>query len=109
MVPEHLLFMRVWGSHGYNPALPTSDVDFQAVYAAPTAHVLSMDKPPESVANSKPDPEAHEIAKFCPLLIKGNPTLLETLLIEKPYGASDEWVALQESRDRFLSSQAILQ
>ena len=109
MFPERPLFMKVWGSYSHNTELPTSDVDYLAVYAAPTSEILSMDKPPETVTHSKPDLEAHEVEKFCRLLIKGNPSMVEMLFTEKMYWAADEWMALRNIREHFLSAQAVLQ
>ncbi len=109
MIPDRPLFMKVWGSHSHNTALPTSDVDYLAVYAASAVEMLSMNKPPLSVANKKPDLEAHEVEKFCNLLIKGNPSMVEMLFTDKMYWAADEWMELREVRGKFLSAQAVLQ
>ena len=84
-------------------------MDYLAVYAAPTSEVLSLDKPPETVTNSKPDLEAHEVEKFCRLLIKGNPSMIEMLWTERMCWTTPEWTALRNIRAQFLSSQAVLQ
>jgi predicted nucleotidyltransferase len=53
--------------------------------------------------------EAHEVEKFCELLIKGNPSTIETPFTDRMLWASPEWVALRDIRKEFLSRQVALQ
>jgi len=110
--PGRLLFARVWGSMAHNTAKPESDVDFVAVYAAPTDEVLGLFGVRDTVVNKegeKPDFQAHEVGKFCRLLLKGNPGILECLFSEKFTYETGEWQALKAERRRFLSVQAVNQ
>jgi hypothetical protein len=114
-IPGRILFTRVSGSHGHNMALPTSDRDFFVVYVVPTQQVLGLYPYKDTVREQegkKPDFEAHEVGKFCDLLLKGNPGVLESL-----FSASDpdmvmfgiHWAALMGMRRRFLSKRVIAQ
>jgi hypothetical protein len=108
-LPGRLLFSKLGGSHSHNTALATSDQDFICVYAAPTEKVLSLRPPRESVTRKKPDVEAHEVAKFCRLLLKGNPGVIECLFTDRFCLTTGEWRTLQDERQRFLSQRVIKQ
>ena len=109
-LPGRLLFSKLWGSHSHNTALPTSDKDYMMIYVADTAKILSLRPPPDTVTRKNPDVEAHEVGKFCRLLLKGNPSTLETLFTDKLcLEAGLEWVPLKAERRRFLSCRVIQQ
>lgn len=109
-LPGRLLFSKLWGSHSHNTALPTSDRDFMMIYVADTAEILSLRPPPDTVTRKDPDIEAHEVGKFCRLLLKGNPSTLETLFTDKLcLQAGPEWAVLKAERRRFLSCRVIEQ
>lgn len=107
--PGRLLFAKVWGSRSHNTELPTSDTDYLAVYAAPPSALLSIDGPTETLETHEPDLQAHEVRKFCGLLLKGNPGILEMLWTEKMTYETSEWIDLKRERSRFLSAEAIRQ
>jgi predicted nucleotidyltransferase len=77
--PGNIIYAKIWGSHSHNTQLPTSDVDYLLVYAAPRDAILGLFKRPDTVDGTKPDFQAHEVGKFCELLIKGNPAIVEML------------------------------
>ncbi len=108
-VPGKVIFAKVWGSHSHNTDLPSSDVDYAAVYVAPTARILSLQEPPDTVSREKPDCQAHELKKFCRLLLKGNPAILEMLYTEKMVYWTNEWEAVRQARRLFLSQQSVKQ
>mgnify|MGYP001578001477 CR=1 FL=1 len=107
--PYPLLYAKVWGSHSHNTQLPESDVDYLGVYVAPTHEVLSIDKPAETVTHNKPDIEAHEVEKFCRLLLKGNPSMVEMLFTDKMHYMTEPWVELVMCRQTFLSQSVVKQ
>lgn len=110
-LPGRILFAKVWGSHSHNTALPESDLDFLAVYIVPTWDLLGLDSHPETVDQNTdgyqgPDFQAHEISKFCRLLMKGNPGIIEMLFTEKfctPLYTSEAWGTLISFRTQFLT------
>lgn len=108
-LPGTLLFAKVWGSRSHNTHLPDSDTDFLAVYAAPTQKLLGIDDVKDTVDSEKPDIQAHEARKFCHLLLKGNPAILEMLYTERTTFATESWMALEAHRDKFLCAQAVRQ
>ena len=73
------LLSGVVGSTAYNLARPGSDVDRLGVFAAPTASVLGLRKPKDSIVTARPDVTLHEAGKLCGLLLGGNPTVQELL------------------------------
>lgn len=107
--PGKILFAKIAGSHSHNTAVPTSDIDALGVYVAPTDLVLGMDPPPETITNSTNDFTVHEVAKFCRLLIKGNPNIVEMLFTEKMCKYEPAWMELYNQRRRFLSARAVEQ
>jgi predicted nucleotidyltransferase len=109
--PGNIVFARIWGSVAYNTALPTSDCDFSVVYAIPPKELLSLYSPSDTITSSessKPDYHGYDIKKFCNLLIKGNPGLIECLFTEKPmyYGTSG-WEDLRLHRKSFLTTKVV--
>lgn len=109
LIPYRLIFSKVWGSHSHNTNIPGSDIDYLGVYVAPTKAVLSLDKPPQTIEGKSPDIESHEVEKFCRLLIKGNPSMVEMLWTEIMCVGSSEWEELRTMRHEFLSCQVIKQ
>jgi len=108
-LPGKIIYIKVAGSHSHNVALPESDVDLFGVYAAPTPVVLSLTPPPETVDGKGPDYVIHEVGKFCRLLLKGNPTIVETLFTERMVQTNRVWDELKAERERFLSVRAVKQ
>jgi predicted nucleotidyltransferase len=110
--PGEVVYAKLWGSRSHNTHLPGSDEDFLAVYRAPTNRILSLHPPPDTVDSpegQKPDFQAHEVAKFCRLLMKGNPGIVEMLFTEKFDHTTQEWHELREHRNDFLTQTAVRQ
>ena len=108
-LPGQVIFARVWGSHGHNCALPESDVDYMAVYVNPTSEILSLSPPPDTHVASDPDIQAYGVGKFCRLLMKGNPTMIEALFTDKGCIQQREWRALVRERQSFITARALKQ
>jgi len=106
-LPGTLLFARVAGSYGYNLNGPDSDMDFFVVYQAPAEKLLSLRQPPETVDGTKPDFAVHEIGKFCRLLLKGNPTIVEALWSDHHTYTTPAWERLRGMRRKFLSTHTV--
>lgn len=108
-LPGPVIYAKVWGSRSHNTHKPDSDTDYLAVYSSHPDDLLGIDDPKETVDREKPDVQAHEAKKFCKLLLKGNPGILEMLWTEKMEYVSAPWLALKKHRDRFLSCEAVKQ
>ena len=108
-LPGRLLFTRIGGSHGLNLATPDSDVDYLGVYAASTWDVLGLRKPTDTLVNNKPDYQIHEVGKFCNLLMKGNPGVVEMLFADHLTYNHKFWTSLRAFRQDFLTAVAVKQ
>lgn len=109
-IPYPALFGKLWGSRSHNTHRPDSDYDFSGVYVVPTKQVLGLENYKETIekdGDEKPDFQFHEVRKFCGLLLKGNPSILEMLYTEREYVSTPEWDELRSIRDRFLSKSAV--
>lgn len=109
MLPGKMIFGKLWGSRSHNTHLEDSDYDYQAVYVCQTDKILSMRPPQETFDREKPDIQAHEIMKFCQLLMKGNPGIVEMLFTEKSTYETAEWQDIKKERRRFLSEACVEQ
>lgn len=111
-VPGRILFIQEAGSTAYGLTVAGSDVDYVGVYVAPTRAVLGLGDVLGTATtgeDAKPDATIHEVGKFAMLLMKGNPSLLETLYVEDGYEAGDLWGKLRAHRRAFLSEKAVKQ
>jgi len=113
-LPGRPLFVKVWGSYSHNCAHDSSDLDMLAVYQLPTHEILGLAPVREDVvwtaANGAPfDLEAHEIGKFCRLLMKGGAAALETLFTDRLFWASPDFATLMSLGSRFLSRRSVRQ
>lgn len=104
-----LLYAKVWGSHSHATNLPTSDVDYLAVYQMPTREIVSLRPGPGTVDGKDPDFQAHELGKFCSLLMKGNPGIVECLFTEHMQSTTPVWNLLREKRDLFINRRTLEQ
>lgn len=104
-----LLFSKVWGSHSHDTQLPTSDVDYTGVYVAYNRDLLGLSPPPDTLTGTKPDFQVHEVKKFCDLLLKGNPGIIEMLFTERFKWCDPKWNPLYEARKMFLSAGVVKQ
>lgn len=102
-----IIFSKVAGSHSHNLATPTSDVDYIACYAAQNRDLLSMDPPAGTIDGHAPDFTVHEVSKFCTLLLKGNPNIIEMLFTDKLMVGSPAWEALRAARKKFLCIRTV--
>jgi len=115
-MPGRIIFAKVWGSRSHNCHTDNSDWDYAGVYICPTSQILSLHPPEDTKKHDSPekkednpDRQFHEVGKFCSLLIKGNPAILEMLFTDRMCLESEEWLRLKKIRDRFLSAEAVHQ
>src|SRR5574339_33248 len=103
----NLLYSKVWGSQSHNTQLPSSDIDYLGVYVAYNKDLFGMDGVPETVDGEKPDYQCHEVAKFCKLLMKGNPGIIEMLFTDRMEWMEPKWQVLKDNKRKFLCQQVI--
>ena len=105
-----LLYRFVRGSHSHGTATETSDIDTMSVYINPQTRLLGFtDKDDFYVADEKNDNVAYELGRYLELLVKANPTMLESLFV------SDDCVIythpimekIFSMRDKFLCKDAL--
>ena len=105
-----LLYRFVRGSHSHGTATEASDIDTMSVYINPQDKLLGFtDKDDFYVADEKNDNVAYELGRYLELLVKANPTMLESLFV------SDDCVIYKhpvmdkifKMRDKFLCKDAL--
>ncbi len=110
-LPGDVIFSKIAGSHSHNCNIPESDLDAIGVYIVETNRMLGLDmaenKIEETVVNETNDFTAHEVGKFCRLLLKGNPGIIEMLWTDKMCYVTAPWKDLRAERKRFLSRRVI--
>lgn len=104
-----VLFSKVWGSHSHDTQLPSSDVDYTGVYVAYNKDLLGLHPPSDTLTGNKPDYQIHEVKKFCDLLIKGNPVIIEMLFTDRFMWSDPKWKPLYDNRKLFLSESVVKQ
>lgn len=119
-MPGPIIFAKIWGSRSHNTHKETSDWDYAGVYICSVSKILSLCPPeetkkhdkadsPEANKDENPDYQFHEIGKFCALLMKGNPAILEMLYTDRMCIETEAWLRLKKIRDKFLSAEAVHQ
>lgn len=109
-IPGTVLLSGIVGSQAYGLAMPGSDVDRLGIYALPTAAFHGLRAVQNSVVLTEPsDHTFHEAAKFCRLVLNGNPTVNELLwLPDDLYEVQhDLGLELIELRGAFLSAPRV--
>jgi hypothetical protein len=71
--------------------------------------MLGLVQPPETIDGAKPDFQAHEVGKFCQLLIKGNPGIVEMLFTEHMQVETAHWSVLRANGEQFLTKHTVEQ
>lgn len=106
---NRLLYEYIRGSHLYGLATKDSDVDTSAVFIAhqKTMMGLGLDYA-EQISDERNDTTWYEIGKFCNMLLKSNPTVLEALFVPKDKiitPPSSIIMPLFENRDQFITKE----
>ena len=97
----------MWGSHSHGTQLPTSDVDYLAVFQQPTRSVLGLRPWQDGLDGKGPDYQCHEIGKLAALLLKGNPGVVEMLFTEQMQATTPAWEALRALRRTFINQTTL--
>lgn len=104
-----VLFSKVWGSHSHDTQLPESDIDYTGVYVGDPEAIFGLHPPPDTLDGKKPDYQIHEVKKFCDLLIKGNPGIIEMLFTDRFLWADKRWEPMIQARKGFLTHTVVKQ
>jgi len=101
-----LLYSYIRGSHCHGTNTPTSDVDEGGVYILSDKTMLGLGNDyVDTLEDDTHDCTWYELGKFCRLLLKSNPTVIESLFVD------DEFVTymhpafkiLRDNRDMFIT------
>ena len=107
---EHNLIIYEYkrGSHLYHLNVETSDEDYGGVFVCPIEDLIGLRSGyVEQVSDEKNDTVFYELGRWLELLLKANPTVLESLFapedcIIKSHPIIDE---IRKNRDLFVSKQ----
>ncbi len=107
MPDNHTILMGVVGSTAYGLDHADSDVDQLGLFVTPTIELVGLTRPKDTFSSNGPDIVLHEVGKFCSLALKGNPTVLELLFLDKYSILEREGQALVSARDKFLGATEV--
>ena len=98
------IFLR--GSFAHGTDVETSDKDYGMFYVADVNNLLDMGfKYKDEYKDPKNDVYCQEIGKFCRLLLKSNPTVLESLFVDDEFVVYEHplFTELKKYREMFLT------
>ena len=97
------------GSHAYHLNVPTSDEDFGGVFICPQDDLMGLrSEYVEQIADEKNDRVYYELGRWVELLLKSNPTALESLFIPEDCIIGEIHPAVQyiiDHKEMFLSKE----
>lgn len=102
-IPGKIILQGIGGSHAYGMAREGSDIDTKGVYVTPMVELTSLSPPKDTVVQTNPDFELHEVGKLVRLALKCNPTVTELLWLDEYEILTDEAQMLIDIRTHFLS------
>lgn len=100
---EKIILSGIVSSHAYGLNTPESDIDIKGIFIYPTEKILSIHKGKETINQTAPDIEYHEVEKFISLACKCNPTILEMLFLDEYNILEPEGQLLIDNKKLFLS------
>lgn len=106
MKPENIILEGIVGSKAYGLDTETSDTDIKGIFVAKTSDRIGLfwNKHKETVRQTEPDWEYHEVQKFMKLAMGGNPTVLELLFLDGYLKLEPMGKMLVDNRHLFLSN-----
>jgi uncharacterized protein len=105
-----IILEAVVGSQAYGLATEASDIDLLSVHVAKFNDVLGLNSHSVTTFSEhllNPDSTSHELAKFCLLAMKANPSVTEILWAGEYTVCEPEGITLIENRKAFLSETAV--
>ena len=104
-----IAYEYIRGSHAYGLNVATSDEDHGGVFIAPPEMIMGLrSQYVEQVADEKNDVVFYEFGRWIELILKANPTALESLFIPKDCIIGEVHPAVQyviDHRDAFVSKE----
>jgi hypothetical protein len=104
-----ILYRYIRGSHAHGIATERSDVDYGGVFILPNWTLLSIlpDSYQDEMADEKHDDTMWELNKFTRLLTTSNPTVLESLFVDRKFHEHIDPTIMPffENRDWFLTKE----
>jgi uncharacterized protein len=104
-----IAYEYIRGSHAYGLNTPLSDEDHGGVFICPQEALYGLrSEYPEQIQDEKGDTVFYEFGRWIELLLKSNPTALESLFIPQRCVVGEVHPAIQEiinHRDDFLSKE----
>ena len=104
-----IAYEYIRGSHAYGLNTETSDIDKGGVYICPPEMLMGLrSNYIEQVSDEKNDTVYYEFGRWIELLLKSNPTALESLFIPKHCIIGEVHPMVQyiiDNRDMFLSKE----
>lgn len=106
---NRLLFENIRGSHLYGLNNEDSDIDTSGIYLTTRDSLLGLGIDYQAqVSDTKHDTTWFELGEFCRLIIKSNPTMLETLFVPQDKiitPPSEIIMPLFENKEQFITKQ----
>lgn len=108
---NRLLYEYIRGSYLYNLQMEdgSSDIDTSAVFIAPHDSLLGIGLGyQDQISDTKHDNTWYELGNFCKLLLKSNPTILESLFVPKDkmlVPPSEIMIPLFENKEQFITKK----
>ena len=105
---KRLLYQYIRGSHCHGINTPSSDIDRSAIFVARKEDLLDLGFNYQGqVSDEKNDNTWYELKKFMSLLIKSNPTVLESLFVADKFVEYEHPLIteLKEYKNEFLTKQ----
>lgn len=103
-----LLYKFIKGSHSQGTNIETSDIDEGGIFLSPTDNLLDLGyNYQDQIADERNDKVWYELKKYFHLLLKSNPTMLETLFIDDEFVLYEHplFKEFRAHRDMFLTKQ----
>ena len=101
-----LLYSYIRGSHCHGTNTPESDIDEGGVYILPESTMLGLGGDyVDTLEDDTHDCTWYELGKFCRLLLKSNPTVIESLFVEDEFITymHPSFKIIRDNRDMFIT------
>ncbi|KAM9967369.1 hypothetical protein ACTFIW_001453 [Dictyostelium discoideum] len=103
-----VIYFTLAGSHSFNLNVESSDKDYFGVYCSDIDDILVGDIKQPIIDSHEPDDYIlFEVERFCELLYKGNPKLIEPMFTTRFCYKSPIWEQLFLNRKELISQSAI--